>query len=470
MYTIEVLDSDSFDRLPETITRGSDISDSLGFADPKTGKAYVRYTAYPDLQQYLVNHEFEELIEGHEGHEDENGIRHKKLRDTAAKAAPVIGAIGGTAIGGPLGGAVGGALGGAGGRLISSKGGRNFKSVGKSALIGGATGYAGAKLTGGFGIPGKGAALGEGVAGPASGSFLQRLGVGAKSGFGLGTALGNVKGAFSRFLGGPSAGGGAGGGGAGGGPLTALNYFIPTGTAGTPSLTGGGSGGGGGGSIVSRLFGGGGGGGLFGGGNVGSKLLGGGLLLGGMFGKKMPNVPALPQSSEAFRQFAAGGGGPLSAAARQAIQTNISDPISSEEIEASLREFRNTREQQRDARINMFKSLRPGTDPLTDTGLKREIDEFDAETARLESDFIANRARGVQSQAIAQGVGFDQNQAALLSQVAQMDIGQIMAQFNVDSQEAALIKNTLMNLGSSLITDDRDSLLEKAILAKILQS
>src|SRR3990167_10772666 len=79
MYEIKVLSNQDFDSLPEEITRGSDISDSLGFADPSTGKAYVRYTAHPELNKYLINHELEELTTDEHHHEDENGIRHKKF-------------------------------------------------------------------------------------------------------------------------------------------------------------------------------------------------------------------------------------------------------------------------------------------------------------------------------------------------------------------------------------------------------
>jgi hypothetical protein len=79
MYEIKVLSNNDFDSLPVEITRGSDISDSLGFADPRTGKAYVRYTAHPELQKYLINHELEELTTNEHNHEDENGIRHKKF-------------------------------------------------------------------------------------------------------------------------------------------------------------------------------------------------------------------------------------------------------------------------------------------------------------------------------------------------------------------------------------------------------
>ena len=77
MYKIQVLSNKDFDNLPVSETRGSDISGSLGFANKFTGNAYVRYTSHPDLQKYLIDHEFEELVMSESAHEDENGIRHK---------------------------------------------------------------------------------------------------------------------------------------------------------------------------------------------------------------------------------------------------------------------------------------------------------------------------------------------------------------------------------------------------------
>lgn len=79
MYKINVLSSEDFDGLGNDVTRGSDISDSLGFADPQTGNAYVRYTGIDELNKYLIEHELEELQNSDSTHEDENGIRHKKF-------------------------------------------------------------------------------------------------------------------------------------------------------------------------------------------------------------------------------------------------------------------------------------------------------------------------------------------------------------------------------------------------------
>ena len=78
VYDIKFLSNEDFDNLPKTETNGSDISDSLGFYNPFTNRIFIRHTAYPDLNKYLLDHEFEHLLEDNPTDADENGIRHKK--------------------------------------------------------------------------------------------------------------------------------------------------------------------------------------------------------------------------------------------------------------------------------------------------------------------------------------------------------------------------------------------------------
>ena len=58
MYTVKVLSDKEFNRLPYRLS-----GQALGVADPKKNTAYVRYTAHPNFQRFLVNHEFDHLIE-----------------------------------------------------------------------------------------------------------------------------------------------------------------------------------------------------------------------------------------------------------------------------------------------------------------------------------------------------------------------------------------------------------------------
>lgn len=80
MYEIKVLSDKEFNEVAKSDKRYAYVDETnMGFADPLKGKAYVRHVNHPELQKYLINHELEELIEAHEGHEDPNGIRHKKF-------------------------------------------------------------------------------------------------------------------------------------------------------------------------------------------------------------------------------------------------------------------------------------------------------------------------------------------------------------------------------------------------------
>jgi len=78
MYEIKFLSNEDFDNLPKEVTKGSRIDDSLGFYNPDLGKAYIRFTASNELNKYLLNHEFEHMLENEATDVDENGIRHKK--------------------------------------------------------------------------------------------------------------------------------------------------------------------------------------------------------------------------------------------------------------------------------------------------------------------------------------------------------------------------------------------------------
>jgi len=72
------LGSKDFDKLPKHETAGSDISDSMGFYNPHTNRVFIRHTAIPELDKYLLEHEFDHLLEETPTDADENGIRHKK--------------------------------------------------------------------------------------------------------------------------------------------------------------------------------------------------------------------------------------------------------------------------------------------------------------------------------------------------------------------------------------------------------
>mgnify|MGYP001610792511 FL=1 len=99
-YTFKVLGNKEFDVLDYP-----DAGESLGIADPKTNTAYIRHTAWPDLNKYLIQHEFEHLLGENTSH-FENGVYYKKLKDVfkvtmpiGASFIPGVGPIAGPALG-----------------------------------------------------------------------------------------------------------------------------------------------------------------------------------------------------------------------------------------------------------------------------------------------------------------------------------------------------------------------------------
>lgn len=81
MYQINILTNKEFDKVAKSNPRYKHVDqDNLGFADPIEKKAYIRHTAYPELNKYLIDHEFEHLLEEKGTDEDDMGIRHKKKR------------------------------------------------------------------------------------------------------------------------------------------------------------------------------------------------------------------------------------------------------------------------------------------------------------------------------------------------------------------------------------------------------
>ena len=150
-YTVKIVTPKEWRKLVEGNPRYQHAEDSVGFADPTTRTGYVMNTGVHRLNRYLLNHEFEHLVEEQATDEDEFGVRHKKFfkQILAPLALPIIGGLIGGPFGatlGKVGGAAGSALGGilgtglgaAGGGALGAK--ASGGDVGKSALTAGLLG------------------------------------------------------------------------------------------------------------------------------------------------------------------------------------------------------------------------------------------------------------------------------------------------------------------------------------------
>lgn len=432
-YSIKVLTNDEFDRLPY-----DGVGDSLGLADVPNGRVFVRNTHIPELNSYLLDHELDHLVEETPTDCDHTGnIRYKKFRqgvgNVGAVALPIIGA----ALGGPAGAAIGGAAGGA---LKGGIGGeeKSLSGAFKGGAIGGLSGFAGSKLTGNFGMP-------NGTIG----NLPQTLGTGLKSGLGIGNVFKNA-GSFLGFGGGASTAGNLGAKGLGAGGLKVLGGD-PTANAFGPILSKFGA---------SPVAGSSAGGGL-GFGGIGSKQMLGAGLLGLGLAKPLPKAPELPQSVNDLRSQVQAGGNPLAQKAQGALGGLLDqqfNPLSEPEIQAATRQLEIDQVKAEDQVRDLYRNLRPGTDPSTDSSFRRDLQEVQDQFARAKSDVLATRTRDLKSQfdsqrmgQIQQAMGISDQQMNQLMQLAQLDVQQIAQQLQLDVAQAELFKNTFTNLGSSLI-------------------
>jgi len=562
MYTIKVLSSDDFDQLPYKRAQ-----EALGLADPKSNTAYVRYTSIPDLNKYLVDHEFEHLVE-QVPTDEEDGIRYK-----IPFIGPVLGAIGSAAkFAVP---AISGIL-GAVGRGIATVGSSGFGGLSRGiSTIGGGIGR---------GVSSVGGGLGRGISS-----------VGGQFGRGVGNIFGGIKnigGNVSSRLGNPfgkspleglqtSAAGnqavplGAQGGLAGNvqtlaakpginftpagsfqtlqsNPFSSVGSALraPTGGGGfpggtTPSITFGSKGfpyiqptlgsrvghgfntavGGTYGKAITRAanpgfnftsaiqpysYGAYGGGGLtgsslfqgaqkalgvnpeagrleqifqavkggrdlygkakslFGGG--GSDFPTGGMggdqaQLGSQYlqkaaGVQYPSVPKQIPGIENLRNLINAGGGELGQTGREKLLEQLNAPLSgatSAELDAVMRQINADEEQAMDQVRDLYRNLRPGTDPSTDSSFRRDIQEVQDQYSRLRADSTAQYSRQIETsnqearrQQIQQAIGASQQDINALMQLAQFDVDLIATQLGIDIMAAQDLKELYGGIGSQL--------------------
>ena len=322
-----------------------------------------------------------------------------------------IAQIGGPILGGALGGPGGAAAGGAIGGALSGK-----KGALKQAGIGAAAGYGGAKLLG----------LGGSGSNPLSsiGNALSSL-----NPFKSGTAYGAtaVPQSFGSSYFNPMS--------TGSGFSNPASQLVNTQQS-SQSKTGFG------GSLTKNPL-----------------LLGLGTMLGSQF-IGSPKVPNLPQSVIDF-QNTARQGNPLqnqtaSALSQQLGQTqqNLGQP----EIDALNRQYDLAQEQELKSVDSMYKSLRPGTDPLTDTAYQKDLGRVRDRYATLRADSVAQAQRQIsndfasqRANTIAQAAGLSQQQMSQLASLSQYDLDRQLAQLQIDYADKQFLRDYLLQFGGNIV-------------------
>jgi len=218
-YRINVLDDGDFDNLHKKLPymTKKKLEESIGFANPKTGEAYIRRTGVKDWDDETILHEVNELVSTISP-DEEDGIRYKgwgkpfrALFGSKEQKQAQAGTIFGNLLGGGGGGGVLGSL--AALALAPLTYGASLAYLPAMATAGGA-------ITGGMAGKGlKGALMGA-LQGYGMGAGLTTLG-GAATGLAKGGLAGAIPGATKAFGGygiNPQIGkllGGVGGAGAG---------------------------------------------------------------------------------------------------------------------------------------------------------------------------------------------------------------------------------------------------------------
>lgn len=128
-YKLQFLNDKEFEALSLTNPRYLNTKDDFGFADMQTNRIFVRKTNVPIIDQFVTQHEIEEVLSKYSAHEDEFAIRHKKGKDFVRILAPIAGGL----LGGPLLGGLASSLLGVGSTMAGAIGGGLGSTLGSVA-------------------------------------------------------------------------------------------------------------------------------------------------------------------------------------------------------------------------------------------------------------------------------------------------------------------------------------------------
>lgn len=188
-------------------------------------------------------------------------------------------------------------------------------------------------------------------------------------------------------------------------------------------------------------------------------LLGLGTMAGSQF-IQSPDVPELPQSVIDF-QNQARTGNPLQNKAQEALMQQLSmtqQNLGQPEIDAINREYDIAQEQELKSVDSLYKSLRPGSDPLTDTAYQKDLGRVRDRYATLRADSVAGAQRQIsndfasqRANTIAQSAGLSQQQMEQLSQLSQYDLDRQLQQLQIDYTDKQFLRDYLLQFGGNIV-------------------
>ena len=209
-------------------------------------------------------------------------------------------------------------------------------------------------------------------------------------------------------------------------------------------------------------FGGGGGGGKDDN-NFGSKLLGGSLIGAGLM-KGLPKAPQVPQGISQLTSQIQQGGTELGQLGKEKLTGQLNrefQPMSEAEIQAALHQIEIEEAKAVDQVNDLYRNLRPGTDPSSDSTYRRDLQEVRDQFARAKSDTIATRTRDLQqtfdaqqAQNIQVAIGASDRDIEQLKNMNDYEVERLAQQLQLDVAQTQQLKNTLISLGNTLISPE----------------
>ena len=192
-----------------------------------------------------------------------------------------------------------------------------------------------------------------------------------------------------------------------------------------------------------------------------SSMFGGASGMGGLglmgIGSMLPNpgIPKMPGAFDEYMRMAGQGGPPLTQSSNQYMQSILSG-TNTAATDAATRSLDWSDEQRKRELISMYKSLRPGTDPSTDSTYQRDLAQLEQQSAQNRADVLSRQQQGAAQYGMQQG----NQQMGWQAQGVDAMVNQIATQWQMNYNQRQALREQLMGLGNNMM-DPSTALLKK---------
>lgn len=188
----------------------------------------------------------------------------------------------------------------------------------------------------------------------------------------------------------------------------------------------------------------------------------GGMLPGimTMLGSRLIGNPAAPKLPQSVVDLQSRMRQPINPAAMQQMNNMITQPfqpMNEAEIQAALQQLNQAEQDALEAHREVYKNIRPDSDPLTDSTMAKDEAEIRDKFARAKADTIAGRTRDLQQihtqnvlNATKMATGLTEQEIQNEVTASNYDIEEIMNKFNMDYADAVKLRDAVFEMGSRL--------------------